>query len=74
MPDGDIETFQEDGQWHNRVQGEGGIVSSHDDKEGAISSGRKAAEEREVEHIIKDMDGTIGEKNTYGHDPRNVPG
>jgi hypothetical protein len=74
MATGDIETFHMAGQWHNRVDGEGGIVGSHDNKDGVISSGRKAAQERKVEHIIKNMDGTISEKNSYGHDPRNVPG
>ena len=74
MPHGDVETFHEDGAWHNRVEGEGGIVSSHENKEGAISAGRNAAEERNVEHIIKNFDGTIGEKHSYGHDPRDIPG
>ncbi|MDN3935646.1 FadR/GntR family transcriptional regulator [Arthrobacter sp. YD4] len=27
-----------------------------------------------VEHIIKNQDGEISEKNSYGNDPRNVPG
>jgi hypothetical protein len=74
MPSGDIETFHEDGQWHNRIEGQGGIISSHDDKEGAIRSGREAAQERKVEHIIKKLDGTIEAKHSYGRDPRNVPG
>jgi hypothetical protein len=29
---------------------------------------------RKVEHIICKMDGTIGERNSYGNDPRNIPG
>jgi hypothetical protein len=74
MPNGDIETFHEDGQWHNRVHGEGGLLSSHDDKREAEDAGRRAAHERQVEHIIKKLDGSIGEKNSYGHDPRNIPG
>jgi hypothetical protein len=74
MPKGDVETFHEDNQWHNRIEGEGGIVSSHDDKDSAVSAGRKAAEERKVEHIIKNLDGTIGEKASHGNDPRNIPG
>lgn len=36
--------------------------------------GRAAAVEDKVEHIIKNMDGTIAERNSYGNDPRNVPG
>ena len=27
MPRGDIETYLEDGQWHNRVEGEGEVLS-----------------------------------------------
>jgi IS30 family transposase len=27
-----------------------------------------------VEHIIRNLNGRIGERNTYGHDPRNIPG
>jgi hypothetical protein len=74
MPTGDVETFHEGGEWHNRVEGEGGLRGTHDGKEEAVSEGRRMAQERQVEHIIKNMDGTIGEKNNYGHDPRNVPG
>jgi hypothetical protein len=38
MPNGDIETCHEDGQWHNRIEGEEGIVSCPDNKEGASPS------------------------------------
>lgn len=27
-----------------------------------------------VEHIIQNKDGQIGQRNSYGRDPRNVPG
>ena len=74
MPKGDIETFHMAGEWHNKVEGEIGVISRHPDKETAVRSGRKAAQERKVEHIIKNMDGTISEKKSYRHDPRDVPG
>jgi hypothetical protein len=32
------------------------------------------AQDRAVEHTIRKIDGTIGEKNSYGNDPRNVKG
>ncbi len=32
------------------------------------------ARERKVEHFIRNQNGQVGERNTYGHDPRNVPG
>jgi hypothetical protein len=27
-----------------------------------------------VEHIVRRMDGMIGERNSYGNDPRDIPG
>jgi hypothetical protein len=74
MPKGDIETFHMAGEWHNKVEGEIGVISRHPDKETAVRSGRKAAQERKVEHVIKNMDGTIDARNSDGNDPRNVPG
>jgi hypothetical protein len=35
----------------------------------AQSTGRDMAQRGGAEHIIKKMDGTIGEKNSYGNDP-----
>jgi hypothetical protein len=32
------------------------------------------ASARKVEHIIHELDGTIGERNSYANDRRNVPG
>ena len=52
MSKGDIETYHEDGQW----------------KAAAQATGREMAKDRGVEHVIKKMDGTIGEKNSYGKD------
>ena len=31
------------------------------------------AKARKAEHFIKNKDGTIGERNSYGNDPRNIP-
>jgi hypothetical protein len=73
MPKGD-ETFHENGEWHNGIEGAGRVISTHSDKEIAVRAGREAAQERKVEHIIKNMDGTIGERNCYGNNPRDVPG
>jgi len=39
-----------------------------------VSVGREMAREAKVEHIIKNKNGRISERNTYGHDPRNIPG
>ena len=74
MPEGDIETFHKDGKWRNRVEGHEVLDGDFDTKEDAVSAGREEAQTRKVEHIIRKLDGTIGERNTYGHDPRDIPG
>ncbi|MER7798253.1 DUF2188 domain-containing protein [Microbacterium sp. NPDC096154] len=75
MPHGDVETFHEDGSWHNRVEGESGTLGgSFRTKDQAARAGRELARERGVEHILRDLDGRIGERSTYGHDPRDVKG
>jgi hypothetical protein len=69
---GDVETYHEDGEWKNKIEGETKpATSGHATK----AEARELAIDRKVEHIIRNMDGTIGERNTYtGHDPRNTPG
>jgi len=75
MPQGDIETYYEDGQWKNKRDGaQRAFGAGYSSKEDAIVAGREAARGDKVEHIIKNQDGVISEKNSYGNDPRNVPG
>jgi hypothetical protein len=74
MPAGDVETYHADGKWKNRSEALDDLPGEHDTKAEAVRVGRDEARERKVEHIIRNLDGTIGERNTYGHDPRNIPG
>ena len=74
MPAGDVETYHADGKWKNRIEALHDLPGEHDTKAEAVRVGRDEARERKVEHIIRNLDGTIGERNTYGHDPRNIPG
>lgn len=74
MPHGDIETFHLDGAWHNRVEGATEVFGPYDRKEDAIAEGRDRAQDTKVEHIIRNLDGTIGERSTHGHDPREIRG
>jgi hypothetical protein len=43
-------------------------------KDEAVAEGRKVAEERGAELLIKNQDGTIAEKDSHGNDPRDIPG
>ncbi|QBX57297.1 DUF2188 domain-containing protein [Nocardioides seonyuensis] len=74
MPTGDIETYHADGKWKNRVEALEELPGEYDTKEQAVGVGREEARERQVEHLISNLDGTIAERNTYGNDPRNIPG
>lgn len=74
MAAGDIETYHEDGQWKNRPQGNDRASNVHDTKAEAQAAGREMAKDRKVEHVIKKMDGTIGDKNSYGNDPTSTKG
>ncbi|WP_218920362.1 DUF2188 domain-containing protein [Lentzea guizhouensis] len=73
---GDVETYYENGTWKNKVEGNSQASSTHDTKAEATAKGREMAKERGVEHIIRNQDGTISEKNTYprSSDPRDIPG
>jgi len=74
MPHGDIETYYEKDAWHSRVEGETEPFHTSENKGPEIVAGRDEARRRQVEHLIRNLDGTIGERSTYGHDPRNVHG
>ena len=74
MPKGDVETFHEDGKWHNRIDGGDRLNGPYSTRKEAVAAGREEAERRKVEHITHNVDGTIGERNTYGHDPRDIRG
>lgn len=73
MATGDIETYNEDGVWKNRVQGGQRASNTADTKADAQAAGRQMAINRRVEHVIKKRDGTIGERNTYPRDRDKYP-
>lgn len=65
MAKGDIETYHEGGAWKNRVEGGQQPSNTAETKAEAQAKGRRMAIDRGVEHIIKNLDGRIGERNTY---------
>jgi len=72
MPKGDIEAVYVDGQWTNQIEGEGPSHHLFETKDKAVAEGRRLAHEAEVEHIIKNQDGTIADRSAYRHGPRDV--
>ena len=73
MPEGDVETYYADNMWSNRIEGHE-KVGNYQTKDRAIEAGRDLARDLGVEHIIKNQDGTIAERSTYGDDPRKIKG
>lgn len=74
MPKGDVETTFKNGHWTNLVEAEEATDRLFQTKDRAVEAGRELAKQRGVEHIIKNQDGTIAERNTYGDDPREIHG
>jgi hypothetical protein len=76
MPLGDIETFHvhDDDCWMNRLQGGEIFPEVYELKSDAVIAGRELAKKRGVEHIIRNEGGSISQRNSYGDDPRSVPG
>jgi hypothetical protein len=73
MPRGDVEAYYEDGLWKNKIEGNERASNVHEVKAAAVGAARQMAMLREVEHMIRNMDGTIGERNSYGNDPGTSP-
>jgi hypothetical protein len=74
MPAGDIETYFEKGQWKNWVQdAKEDIGEPHASKEEAVAEGREAAQQRGVEHIIRDEDAAVEDRVDYARDREKLP-
>ncbi|PYY31502.1 MULTISPECIES: DUF2188 domain-containing protein [unclassified Curtobacterium] len=71
---GDIETYHQDGTWQSKVEGTDEVFGAAATKDDAVHLGRERAKADKVEHFIRNLDGRISERSTYGHDPRNIPG
>jgi hypothetical protein len=76
MAKGDIHTVHRDGRWFNEVEGGERASNSGERKADVQAKGREMAIEHGVEHLIHNLDGTIGERNTYPRerDPQRTPG
>lgn len=74
MAEGDIHTVKDGEHWVNKVEGGQRASNSAATKAEAQAIGREMASKRKVEHIIHNVDGKIGERNSYGNDPTSSPG
>lgn len=74
MAKGDVEVAPQRDSWVVKVDGDPAPRATHDRKSDAVDDGRALAKSLRVEFVVKNRDGQIAEKNSYGDDPRDVPG
>lgn len=75
MAAGDIETFQRDGIWFNRIKGESRTLGDSFLTEAeAIKVGRGAAVARQVEHTVRTEEGPSNDATIYDFHPRDLIG
>lgn len=74
MAKGDISTYNEDGVWKSKVEGSSRAAHTGGTKAEQQAVGREMARDRGVEHTIRNLDGKIGSKNSYGNDPNPPKG
>ena len=65
MASGDIHTVHEDGVWKSKVEGGQRATSTGGTKADQQAASREMAIDRGVEHFIHNLDGRIGQRNTY---------
>jgi hypothetical protein len=74
MSKGDVHALPHKGGWANKTEGSSRVASTALKKAEARAKGREMAIKRKVEHRIHNKDGTIGQRNSYGSDPRRRKG
>ncbi|QET02017.1 DUF2188 domain-containing protein [Cupriavidus pauculus] len=60
--------------WAVEVEGTDGATSHYPSQEEAIAAGTEKAKLDKVELFIHDRNGKIRERNSFGHDPRDIKG
>jgi Uncharacterized protein conserved in bacteria (DUF2188) len=74
MSKGDVHTLPHKGGWANKIEGSSRVANTAARMAEAQAKGRAMAIRRKVEHLIHNKDGTIGQRNSYGSDPRRRKG
>ncbi|MBW3659909.1 MAG: DUF2188 domain-containing protein [Actinobacteria bacterium] len=71
---GAIHVLPSGDEWIVRREDQTEPLSTHGTQEEAAEAGRAVARDDEVEFMLHGADGQIREKDSYGNDPRDIPG
>lgn len=63
-----IHTVPRPGGWGNKSAGASRVAKVYPTKTAAQAAGRQTAINQKAEHIIHNLDGKIGQRNSYGND------
>jgi len=75
MPNkGDVHVVPGEKGWKVEVEGQGRASGIHETQEVAWEQAKGIAERNKSEALLHGQDGTIRERNTYGHDPVKTKG
>jgi hypothetical protein len=64
-----VETFFENGKWRNRLKTAHVFSKEYDTREEAAAAGQKLAHAAGVEHVVRDLEGTLAEREPEDHAP-----
>lgn len=64
-----IHTVARPGGWGNKSVGASKVAKIYPTKAAAQAAGRKSAISQKTEHVIHNLNGKIGARNSYGNDP-----
>lgn len=70
----DVHVVPEGDRWAVKRAGNEQALSMHDAQEEAAEAGRELARQEGVEFTLHGEDGQVREKDSYGNDPRDIPG
>jgi hypothetical protein len=59
MSQGSITTLHNDGKWHNVIEGTDQVSEPFDRMDDAIEEGRGMARDLGVDHVVKNIDGSV---------------
>ena len=70
---GNVHVVPAGDQWKVEVEGRG-TTDTYTTQEQATRAAGKISRRNESELLVHSQDGQIREKDSHGHDPRNIPG
>lgn len=69
-----VHTVKTASGWGNKKTGAARITKAFNTKAAAVSAGRETAIKQGLEHVVHNLDGKIGYRNSYGNDPHPPKG